>query len=100
MALSDNKVLNWTNPVVNQPDRPIITAAQLKAVFDSNSGQLQTAINALIDALELNGASLIGSSAITGINGTTVRDQLVSLASKYSDMYDGVVTTIVIHTGV
>jgi len=58
MALEDFKITSWDAPVVNMDDNPSaegVTAAQLKAWFDSNSNQLKDAINGLIDALSENG---------------------------------------------
>jgi len=79
-VLSDNKVIQWVNPVVNQPDRPNISAQELKSTFDANSNQLKDAFNGLIDDLQAeSGSSLIGTTAVVGVEGTTIGQQIASL---------------------
>lgn len=61
--LTDNKITAWTNPIVNEADRPQRSASDMKAIFDSNSNQLREAFNALIDALtSATAASEIGAA--------------------------------------
>lgn len=43
------KIGDWTSPVANEADRPNRTAADMKAVFDSNSNEIRTAFNRLCD---------------------------------------------------
>lgn len=57
MAFSDYKITTWTQPVVNEADRPRRSAQEMKAVFDSNSNQLKEAFNGLIDALSGDGSA-------------------------------------------
>lgn len=71
MAITDNKIITWTSPIVNEADRPQRSAADMKAVFDSNSNQLKTALNNLIDALAAGGASDIGAQ-VEGMAGLTI----------------------------
>lgn len=95
MAIKDNKILSWTNPIVNEADRPQRTASEMKAVFDSNSNQLRVALNGLIDDLARNGAAELPATPIAGVSGTTVEEQLTGLktyadkretaAKKYAD---------------
>lgn len=51
MSITDNKITRWNNPIVNEADRPQRSASDMKAVFDSNSNQIRTSLNALIDDL-------------------------------------------------
>lgn len=78
MALTDNKITTWTNPIVNEADRPQRSAADMKAIFDSNSNQLKTALNNLIDALAASGAGEIGAK-VEGMSGTDVLSLLVEM---------------------
>lgn len=87
MALIDNKITTWTNPIVNEADRPQRSAADMKAIFDSNSNQLKTALNNLIDALAASGAGDIGAK-IEGMSGTTIGTLLTELKSLIDDICD------------
>ena len=71
MSISSRKITTWTSPVESETDRPTRTAAALKAVFDSNSNQLKTAHNGLVDDLigTTGGAGNIGAEAIEGLDG-------------------------------
>lgn len=84
MAIKDNKITSWTNPIVNEADRPQRTASEMKAVFDSNSNQLRQALNGLIDDLSKNGAAELPAAPLDGVAGTTVEEQLAGL-KKYAD---------------
>lgn len=57
MAFSDYRILEWTNPIVNEADRPKRSAAEMKAVFDSNTNQIREALNGLIGALTEPGSA-------------------------------------------
>lgn len=82
IALKDRKINSWSKPVTSLEDKPKMTAAELKAAFDSNSNQIKPAINNIIDDLTgVNGASDIGVSAIDSIDGATVQAVLNSLAT-------------------
>lgn len=87
MALTDNKITTWTNPIVNEADRPQRSAADMKAIFDSNSNQLKTALNNLIDALTASGAGDIGAK-VEGMSGTTIGTLLTELKSLIDDICD------------
>lgn len=78
MALTDNKITTWTNPIVNEADRPQRSAADMKAIFDSNSNQLKTALNNLIDALTASGAGDIGAK-VEGMAGNNVQALIAEL---------------------
>jgi len=79
MSIQENKITIWTNPVVNEADRPQRSAADMKAVFDSNSNQLKESLNAVIDALlSTDGAGNIGA-AVSGMDGATVAALLAEL---------------------
>lgn len=80
MAMIDSKILSWTNPVSAEADQPVRTASAIKAVFDSNSNQLKTALNAVIDTLTGSGGSAeIGSAAISDVDAGTLLSQLTAL---------------------
>ena len=81
MAIQDNKITTWTNPIVNEADRPQRSAADMKAIFDSNSNQLKTALNNLIDALTASGAGDIGAK-VEGMSGTTIGTLLTELLNR------------------
>lgn len=85
MAITDQKIGAWTSPVVNEADQPQRTAADMKAVFDSNSNQIKAKYNALIDALAgTGGADNIGSAAIGDLQAGTVATQLSALLAKFA----------------
>ena len=80
MALSDRKITGWAQPIVSLDDKPKLTAAALKAAFDSNSNELKPAVNGLIDDLTgTGGAGEIGVSPVEGVSGTTVQAMLAAL---------------------
>lgn len=76
--ITDYKIQDWTNPIVNEADRPQRSASSMKEVFDSNSNQLRAALNNLIDALAQSGAEDIGA-AVDGMEGKTVETILAEL---------------------
>ena len=85
MSLIDSKIGDWTNPVVKEADRPQRSADEMKAVFDSNSNQLKTALNAAIDRLtSTGGAEDIGVSPVTGLEAATVQEAIFAL-KDYAD---------------
>lgn len=86
--LNDYKINTFSKPVSALADRPRITAAELKAWFDSNStNEIKTSINNLIDALvSLNGANEIGVS-VDGIAQQTVFGVLTALKVLIDDRY-------------
>lgn len=67
----------WTNPIVNEADRPKRSASAMKAVFDSNSNDLKGTLNGLMDDLEAaTGAASIGTT------GGTLQTALDNLAAE------------------
>lgn len=88
MSLNDYKINTFSKPVSALADRPRITAAELKAWFDSNStNEIKTSINSLIDALvALTGADQIGVS-VEGIAQQTVFGVLTALKVLIDDRY-------------
>jgi len=86
-----------------------LTAAQLKAVFDKAPGDLKTYINSLIDTLNSitagqSGSENIGSAPISGIDGTTVYDQIANMLAvaqqaQAGTILPGVVTDIMLNGG-
>lgn len=80
MAITDKKIGSRTNPVVNEADQPQRTAAEMKAIFDSNSNQIKTAFNAVVDELVgEGGAGNVGNGAFGEIPAGTVAAQLAAL---------------------
>ena len=106
MALIDNKITTYANPVANLPDHPSSegwSAENLKKAFDANAtGEIKDSINGIIDSLLSvvegeSGAENIGSAVIDGVTGATVREQLESLKSQLTDIVldeipDGTIT--------
>lgn len=89
MALIDRKVNDWSQAVSSLDDKPKMTAAALKAAFDSNSNQLKPAINGIIDDLTgSQGALNIGLTPIDGLSGSNVQAvlQAISLLIKSNDV--------------
>ena len=67
----------WTNPIVNEADRPKRSASAMKAVFDANSNDLKGTLNGLMDDLEAaTGAASIGTT------GGTLQTALDNLAAE------------------
>ena len=80
VALINRKITGWAQPVSSLDDKPKLTAAALKAAFDSNSNELKPAVNGLIDDLTgTGGAGEIGVSPVEGVSGTTVQAMLAAL---------------------
>ena len=89
MSLIDRKVNDWSQAVSSLDDKPKMTAASLKAAFDSNSNQLKPAINGIIDDLTgSQGALNIGLTPIDGLSGSNVQSvlQAISLLIKSNDV--------------
>lgn len=88
MALEDHKIGEWTSPVSAEADRPKRSAAEMKAIFDSNSEDLKRALNALIDELSAgSGGDGISMSALDGITAGTLRSLLEAI---YAEAKEGV----------
>ena len=80
MAISGRKITAFTSPVSSLTDQPSMSAADLKAAFDSTAQDLRAALNGLIDDLVAGtGAGEIGSTAIDGLTGNTVALQIAAL---------------------
>lgn len=87
MGLNEQKITRFKQPVSSLADRPQMTAALLKAAFDSNTEELKTALNGLIDALRASAAAgEIGAETITGVSGTTVQGLLRGLKAILDTM--------------
>ena len=52
MSIAGRKIGEWLNPIVDEADKPVRTASEMKAIFDSNSNELKEALNGLIDDVE------------------------------------------------
>ena len=86
MALE--KITSFSKPVSALADRPRISAADLKAWFDSNTtNEVKTCINNMIDALQAtSGAGEIGAN-VDGIAQQTVLGVLTALKTLVDDRY-------------
>ncbi|MFS0904124.1 pyocin knob domain-containing protein [Priestia aryabhattai] len=78
------KINGFSKKVANLPDVPTLSAAELKAYFDSSPEEVRVALNNLIDALGNavdgdSGADGIGVTNISGVTGNTVQTILESL---------------------
>ena len=79
MGLSERKITTWTKPISSLAYRPQMSAAELKAAFDSNANEIKPKFNGLVDDLTgVGGASEIGAS-IEGVAGTNVQALLAAL---------------------
>ena len=78
--LKDRKITSWTQPVSSLADEPQMSAAALKAAFDSNTNEVKPALNGMIDDLTgTGGAGNVGTSPIDGVTGTDVQTMLAFL---------------------
>lgn len=79
MALTERKITTWTKSISSLADRPQMSAAELKAAFDSNTNEIKPKFNGLVDDLTgSGGAGEIGAS-VEGVTGTTVSAVLAAL---------------------
>ncbi len=85
MNLTKYKISSWKQSVSSLPNKPMITAKDLKAAFDSNSNEAKTAINSIIDVLtSTNGASNVGVSKIDGMISKNIQDACQELYDNIS----------------
>lgn len=90
MSLTEKKIAAWTNPVSAEADRPERSAADMKAIFDSNSNQLKAALNSAIDELvSPAGAGQIGLGPVEGIQAATVQEGFSALKTYADDLAIG-----------
>lgn len=83
-----------TNNVQLQPDEPVITAAQLKLVFDQVGIDTKAFIEDFLTELEsVVGSANVGSATIAGVTGNTVFAQIQSLKALL-DASDGDITAL------
>lgn len=83
--IKEQKIQNWSAPVIKLEDKPRLTASELKSCFDSNSNQLKDTLNTVIDILSGEmGAENIGIHSITGYNSKNVQQGLEDLADTIS----------------
>lgn len=61
MSILSRKIGSWLHPISDEVDKPVRSASEMKAVFDSNSNELKTALNGLIDDLQ-DGKAEVGFS--------------------------------------
>lgn len=74
------------------PSRPADEAAargQFQTLYDQLRDYINTLVSSLASAQDGGGASLIGSGAISGVSGSTVREQLVGLKELINRLVTG-----------
>lgn len=96
MPISSRKITAFTNLIASLADKPnaTLSAAQLKAKFDSSPEELRVALNGLIDDMLAtvagsSGANNIGVTAITDLTGANVQTVLESLRNTLKSIVDG-----------
>lgn len=67
--IQDRRIEEWRNPIAAEADRPNRSAADMKAIFDSNSNELKEAFNGLID-------DLMAGSATVSFEPASVRENI------------------------
>ena len=81
--MSDLAKLNsFTFNYTGQPDKlyEVMTAAEIKAAFDSRGEELRISINAIIDSFKsVDGAKNIGITSITGLTATNMQELIAAL---------------------
>lgn len=87
MSIDSQKIAALSSPISDLPDKIVGNAAYVKGYFDANPEQLKDAHNDLIDFLKStttgdSAAANIGSEAISGVTGTTVRAQIASVKGQ------------------
>ena len=89
MGLDERRIHAWALPVVSLADRPKMTAAALKAAFDSNSNEICAALNGLIDDLAgPDGITQIGGK-LPGMDGATLAEILAALETAAGEAVTG-----------
>lgn len=69
MSIQDRRIEEWRNPIAAEADRPNRSAADMKAIFDSNTNELKDALNGLID-------DLMAGSATVSFEPASVRENI------------------------
>lgn len=99
MAISGCKIPTLPFYHADQPDQPnrrFSSTLAFKQALDSSTISLQNAHNALIDDLlnttpSASGSEQIGSAPITGVEGSTVYEQIASLETQIKSMGETII---------
>lgn len=85
MSLQKRKLTSCVTSVSSLDDKQKMTAKDLKAAFDSNSNELQLAINRIIDDLTRDdGANQIGFKTTDDIYSNNIQNKIVYINDKIS----------------
>ena len=83
MALSDQKITQFTHRITELPDQPNLQPLELKQYFDSSPEELRQAHNGLCDALSAaTAASDIGFAQTAGVPADTVQDAIENVQAQ------------------
>lgn len=89
MSIAGRKIGEWRNPIVDELDKPVRSASEMKAIFDSNSNELKEALNGTIDDIE-NGEPAIAfrqAAARTNIaTGETLKVIFGKIRKLFADL--------------
>lgn len=91
--IEDRKITSWTNPVVNEADRPNRSAADMKSIFDSNSNQLKTSLNGIVDDIK-DGAFQVDFSEAVTLAQISPTDDMYTILGKLAKFFTEAQTAI------
>lgn len=95
--IQDRRIEEWRNPIAAEADRPNRSAADMKAIFDSNSNELKEAFNGLIDDLMAGSATVSFEPASVREN-ISAADTLAVILGKLAKFFtDAQVALNVVH---
>lgn len=87
MALSDYKIEQFAKPVSALADKPQMSAAELKAWFDSNSeNELKSSVNGMIDELEVVLASKADTDDMHTHENKAVLDEIAEVPVTHEEL--------------
>lgn len=91
--IEERKIGEWSNPIVNEADRPNRSAADMKAIFDSNANELKDALNGLIDDLG-NGAMQVAFTEAGERENISAADTLATIMGKLAKFFTDAQTAL------
>lgn len=91
--IEERKIGEWKNPIVNEADRPNRSAADMKAIFDSNTNELKDALNGLIDDLTAGSATVSFEPAAVREN-ISAADTLAVILGKLAKFFTDAQTAL------
>lgn len=86
MSIQDRRIEEWRNPISAEADRPNRSAADMKAIFDSNTNELKDALNGLIDDLG-NGAMQVAFTEAGTRANISAADTLAVILGKLAKFF-------------